>query len=57
LYAGTAPLLLLLLATVYGTWVVAAMEADCWAVDVRDAVADFARALVFVNWAFAFLTL
>ena len=56
LYIGTVPLVLQFAATLYGTWVVVTLQPDCWPQD-RNAVTNFAQALVFLNWAFCFLAL
>jgi hypothetical protein len=57
LYAGTFPLLVQAAATFYGTWVCVDLEPDCWENlgDTRNAVTNFAQALVFINWLFIFL--
>lgn len=59
LYIGTGPLLIQAAATLYGTWVAIDLQPDCWESgdNTRNAVKNFAQALVFINWAFCFLTL
>lgn len=57
LYVGTVPLLVQFAATVYGTWVVVALEPNCWPESQRDGVTVFAQAIVFINWAFCFFCL
>lgn len=54
LYLGTVPLVIQLAFTLYGTWAVVSLEPDCWAPPARDAITNFAQALVFTNWAFCF---
>ena len=57
LYLGTVPLLIQAAATFYGTWVCVDLEPDCWEKggNTRNAVTNFAQALVFINWGFCFL--
>lgn len=59
LYVGTGPLLIQAAATLYGTWVSVDLEPDCWenGGNTRNAVTNFAKALVFINWGFCFLAL
>ena len=39
----------------YGAYVCTELEPDCWPVDVRSAVTNFAQALVFTTFAFMFV--
>ena len=57
LYAGTVPLVLHFFATLWGTWVSVSLDPNCWEPAKKNAVTNFAQALVFINWAFCFLAL
>ena len=57
LYAGTVPLVLQFFATLWGTWVSVSLDPNCWEPAKKNAVTNFAQALVFINWAFCFLAL
>lgn len=52
LYVGTVPFLVQLGATCYGSWAAVGVEPDCWPIEQRNAITNFAQALVFINWAY-----